>query len=96
MKDVTTTQHFNISESYRSPILFAAVLQVSLLLLASLIVDDGTIFTVTMVASLSFWISAMLIIVRRSSNPTRTDLAYIRYGLLLNALLSSFGRALQD
>jgi hypothetical protein len=44
--------------------------------------DGGQIYRAFWVAFLCQWATVLIIIFRRARNPTRTDLAIIRYGII--------------
>src|SRR5882672_7415893 len=69
-----------ISASYRRTIYDALILQVIFGLLAMMVLDGGHIAHTTGIAVLAFWSGAAVVIIRRPSAPTQTDLRLIRFG----------------
>jgi hypothetical protein len=70
------------AEAYRAPVKFAVLLQVGIGILCVLMLDGGVLARVCACAVLAFWAGAALILVRRPYEPTRFDLAMIRYGFV--------------
>ena len=81
-----------IAASYRRAIFEALVLQVILGILAMMVLDGGHIAHTTGIAVLAFWAGAALIIVRRPTAPTPTDLWLLRFGFL-PLLIATFALA---
>ena len=71
-----------ISASYRRAIFDALVLQVVLGALSMMLLDGGRVAHTTGIAVLAFWSGAALVIIRRPTAPTPTDLFLIRFGFL--------------
>lgn len=71
-----------IAMSYRRTIYDALILQVILGLLAMMVLDGGHIAHTTGIAVLAFWSGAAVIMIRRPTAPTQTDLRLIRFGFL--------------
>jgi hypothetical protein len=71
-----------ISASYRRAVFEALALQVILGILAMMVLDGGHIAHTTGIAVLAFWTGAAVIIFRRPTTPTPTDLWLIRFGFL--------------
>src|SRR5437870_10687897 len=69
-----------IAASYRRAIFDALVLQVVLGALSMMLLDGGRVAHTTGIAVLAFWSGAALIIIRRPTAPTSTDLFLIRFG----------------
>jgi hypothetical protein len=61
----------------------ALLLQLGLLVLSALFLDFGETLRICCCWSLAFWVGATMVLVRRHSNPTRIDLVYVRWGLLI-------------
>jgi hypothetical protein len=71
-----------ISAGYRRAIYDALILQVVLTLITMMVLDGGHIAHTTGIAVLAFWSGAAVIIIRRPTAPTQTDLRLIRFGFL--------------
>jgi hypothetical protein len=61
----------------------ALLLQAGLLVLSALVLDFGETLRGVCVSSLAFWAGTIIVLLRRPSNPTRGDLFYLRWGLLI-------------
>jgi hypothetical protein len=68
---------------YLGPLLRAILLQACCLFFFALLLDEGRHFTACAYVSFGFWLGAFLIWARRPRSPTRGDLLYFRWGLLL-------------
>ena len=79
-----------ISPSYKRPIGTAVVVQAIIALLASLILDGGTVARICGIALVAFWGGVAVLIWRRPHNPTKTDLALIQLGYFLVAGIAWF------
>lgn len=71
-----------VSAEYRKTVFQALALQAVMVALSQLVLDFGTSARICGLALLGFWAGVALIIARRPSTPTRTDLALIRIGFL--------------
>jgi hypothetical protein len=65
----------------------ALLFQAGLLVLFSLALDFGHMLRACGYSSLVFWVGVAMILLRRHSNPTKGDLVYIRWGLLVIVLI---------
>jgi hypothetical protein len=73
---------------FARPLVRALLLQVGLLVFFfGLFLDFGESLRSCCYLSIVFWLGTIIILIRRPQNPTRGDLAYIRWGLLLIVLL---------
>ncbi len=70
-----------------SPITVGVVVDASLLIISSLVLDGGRTAGMCMVAMVAHWIGVLFILVRRWRSPTETDLLFIRYGILICGVL---------
>jgi hypothetical protein len=71
-----------------SPFIRAAGLQLCLTVLTLLVLDGGDLANVFVRASMAYWAGVLLIIARRRNSLTRTDLMYLKYGLLVALAIS--------
>jgi hypothetical protein len=71
-----------LCRDYRPALRDAVILQVVVVLLASMVLDGGQCLGYALVALLPYWAGALAIMLRRSATPTRLDLAAIRFGYL--------------
>jgi len=69
---------------------FGVVIQLGLFVLTALILDGGATNRHCVVAIIGYWIGALPIIVRRRKTPTKVDLLFLRWGMLLMMLLLPF------
>ena len=79
-----------ISPAYDAPLRSTLLTQVISGCIAALILDGGTAARVVGVAVLAFWLCAAIILACRPFNPTRIDLAIMKWGywgVLLIAIL---------
>ena len=76
-----------ISKSYIKPLRFTAISQLIMLVLTSLMADYGVMMTWVSYAVWTYWIVALLILLRRRSNPTRWDLSFITCGFWIIAFI---------
>ena len=70
-------------DTYSRPLARAALIQVGVILFFGLMLDEGVRLSAALPCSAAFWMGTIIILVRRRANPTPTDLAYIRWGLLI-------------
>lgn len=75
------------AEAHSQAIVFAAVQQAIVLLLAALILDGGYILRICTIAAIASWVATLVIIVRRSKHPSAVDLAIVRYGFWMTMLV---------
>ena len=61
---------------------FGIVLQLALLVLTSMMLDDGTVLDYFCLATAGYWSGIAVVILGRRKEPTRSDLLFIRFGLL--------------
>jgi hypothetical protein len=79
-----------IRDPYFRPLCMAFLWQVFFLYFyKAMVLDLGQRFQACCLASVAFWLGTVLILVRRPRNPTPSDLAYIRWGLLPIVLISN-------
>lgn len=71
-----------------SPFIRAAGLQLCLTVLTLLVLDGGDLANVFVRASMAYWAGVLLIIARRRNSLTRTDLMYLKYGLIVALAIS--------
>jgi len=76
------TNRVVVSPMYDRAVRQSLGMQVALGVLAALTLDGGVMAYVLGVALLGFWISVALLMIRRPMQPTRFDLAFIRWGFL--------------
>jgi len=79
-----------ISPKYDSPIFEAVALQIVLGLLATRILDGGSIAQICGIALLAFWSGAVVLIWRHPQTPSRIDIELIRFGYFPVILVSLF------
>ena len=58
------------------------LLQLLLFIFTGLILDGGQLNRMCVVAMIGYWIVAAMLIVRRRKAPTKTDLLFLRWGIL--------------
>ena len=58
------------------------LLQLLLFVFTGLILDGGHLTRMCIVAVTGYWIVAAMLIVRRRKSPTKTDLFFLRWGIL--------------
>lgn len=66
----------------RSALIFSLILQTPIILLFSIMLDGGTLGTLSLIAACGYWAGVVLILLRRSNVPTVVDLAFVRWGYL--------------
>ncbi len=69
-----------ISPAYDRVIRKTLILQLFIGVIALLLLDGGITARVVGIALTIFWLSAAVLISRRPYNPTRVDLAFLRWG----------------
>ncbi len=77
-----------LKDPYIRPLLRALTLQLILIFFFGLVLDGGLSLQAFCYSSCGYWMGVILILVRRRASPTKGDLAFIRWGLLLVALLA--------
>jgi hypothetical protein len=70
------------SPAFNQAMLNGLMIQGALGVPVALILDGGPMLRVFLVAMLGQWSTALIILLRRPTNPTRLDLAMVRYGIL--------------
>ncbi len=71
-----------IADSYPPAMKFAVLQQIVFLALTSLLLDGGLAFRACCIAAIVHWICMAMMLVRRPAQPTRVDIAVIKYGFL--------------
>src|SRR4051794_21374872 len=69
-----------LSAEYREPVRFTLLQQVPVAVLCLLMLDGGRMARVCGIAMVGFWCGVFLLWLRRPRQPTRTDLAFLRWG----------------
>ena len=82
-EDVPQRAAFEFSPRYGSALNQAIVLQIVFGVLTALMLDMGQSFGFFKVAFLGHWVGILLIIGRRPLSPTKVDIFFIRWGILL-------------
>ena len=75
-------------KSYRKYIVWSLVVQGFLFLMASITFDYGETFVAFIYSSVAYWFGVAMIHRRKSTEPIRTDVLYLKYGLILLSLVS--------
>ena len=73
---------------YRKYIVWSLVVQVFLFLLACITLDYGETFVAFAYSSVAYWLGVAIILRRKSSEIIRTDVLYLKYGLIALSLVS--------
>lgn len=73
---------------YRKYIVWSLVVQVFLFLMASITLDYGETFVAFIYSSVAYWIGVAMILRRKSNEPVRTDVLYLKYGLIVLSVVS--------
>lgn len=89
LAELTNAEGSQPSVRRTSPFIRTAGLQLCFTLLSLLILDGGIVAYVFVRASIAYWVGVLLIVARRRDCLTRTDLMYLKYGLVV-ALAISF------
>jgi hypothetical protein len=85
------------SPTYNVAFWTALKIQAGLAILTALVLDLGQTHRAFWVAFLCQWAAVWMILFRRPMNPTRLDLAIVRYGIIpLLIIVAGFGPALLD
>jgi len=71
-----------ISPSYRGPLFQTVAWQVGLGVFSGLVFDGGILARICLIASITFWAGALVVICRRPQSPTKTDLKFLKDGYL--------------
>lgn len=71
-----------ISPSYRGPLLQAIAWQAGLGVFSALLFDGGILARICLIASMTFWAGALVVICRRPQLPTKLDLKFLQDGYL--------------
>ncbi len=69
-------------DTFASAVKLGVVVQVVLFVLTALILDGGRSNKMCIVAMIGYWIVVAVMMIRRRTVPTRTDLLFLRYGML--------------
>ena len=77
-----------MGKPYRKYIIWSLVVQMFLFLLASMALDFGETFFVFAYSAVAYWIGVAIIIRRKANEPIRTDVLYLKYGLILLSMVS--------
>ncbi len=77
---------FRFAPRYRGLLWWNGGVQLAFFLLGALALDEGNMFHLFLYASLAFWAGAGLILAWRPERPTRWDLYYLKYGLIVLSL----------
>ena len=72
-----------IASSYKRCFIIALVLQAFFILLGLITFDHGQLSMWVILSLASYWIVALIIVVRRPQSPTLVDLAVIRSGFIV-------------
>ena len=73
---------------YRKYIVWSLVVQTLLFLMASITLDYGETFVSFIYSSVAYWFGVAMILRRKSTEPIRTDVIYLKYGLIVLSLMS--------
>jgi hypothetical protein len=71
-----------IAVNYKQPLVVAVVLQVFFLALGVCVRDFGGFFSAVACSSVVFWAGVFFVFFRHPSDPSRSDLLYVRFGLI--------------
>ena len=71
-----------MGKAYRTPVLIAATLQVTIITVTSFNFDFGALFRVALLAIVPFWGAVIWIAHKRPNKPSKFDLTFIRVGYL--------------
>jgi hypothetical protein len=80
---------FTFSPAYRGPIDLALAQHFTVLLLTAFLLDGGQMFRSWLFAVAAHWIVILMVMFRRRSSPTPSDLWVIRVGFLPVAVLAA-------
>ena len=73
---------------FRKYILWSLFVQVFLLLLTGIVTDMGETLVAFIYGSVAYWSGVAIILRRKSAVPNRTDVLYLKWGLVVLSLLS--------
>jgi hypothetical protein len=94
MKDAESKEQVNFKavndNSLRSAIKFGVVVQLALFLITALNLDGGVLFRQCMTALMAYWLGLVIVLHRRRSTPTKTDMIYLRIGPMALTFLAPF------
>ena len=71
-----------VAKGYGRNLVVSAAVQMFSLLLGCLALDGGQLAQWVIYSIVIYWVMALLVIARRSSSPTKSDLIAIRYGFI--------------
>jgi hypothetical protein len=80
-----------IAPAYDQQIWFSVKQQVVLAILAALVMDLGETARGMAAVMIGYWIGTLMIVLRRSSSPSKVDLLFARWGCSLLAATVVFG-----
>ena len=72
----------SVSGSYADSLKLSVLIQLTLFVLAAMLLDGGGTLHGFGIAAAGYWIGAVLIILRRPKNPTQVDLDLVKYGFI--------------
>ncbi len=87
-----TEDQNRFSPSYQSTLKLIMIEQILLGLLAGLILDGGGVAQIFLYTLVAFWSGFAMIVLRRPTSPTKTDLFLIKWGTFILFVIS-FGMA---
>jgi hypothetical protein len=70
------------SREYNSAFLVAGLIQFFFLVFAALMLDGGHLLRTVCIAALGHWAAALIVLLRRRTNPTPFDIMLVKYGFL--------------
>ena len=65
---------------YREPLKISTCLQMALLFVSSLILDEGITFMYMLIACAAYWLSLLLVMVRRNGHASGLDVFLLKWG----------------
>ena len=68
---------------------FSAGLQAGFLLVASIVLDDGSMLAMMSIAAAAYWLAVAIIRIRRRGSAAITDRLYFRWGFLVMVVLTA-------
>ncbi len=74
---------------HESAFKFSAGIQAGFLLVASIVLDDGSMMAMMSVAAVAYWLAVAIIRIRRHGRATSTDRLYFRWGFLVMVVLTA-------
>jgi hypothetical protein len=94
LEEVVRWQAFELSTRYWPALRFGILVQAIFGILTALMLDMGESFNAFKIAFLAHWLGILLIIARRPTSPTKTDIVFIRWGtpilLFVTGLLAPY------